>query len=100
MACEGPQQTYDQALGQIDTTTAALDAFDARVAEERQQLVWAVQAAHMQATMAYMLLDLCWQNNGGPPGVVVPLEPVLEMTPQRIFERIEHDRMERSADTE
>lgn len=100
MACEPQQTAYGQALDQIDIAMAALQAFDAAMATERQQLVWALNAAQAQATMAWILLDQCWRNNGGPPGVIVPLEPAPEMSPQRIFERIEQDRMERSADTE
>ena len=64
MVCELEQDIYEQALDQIDAAMVIYEAAEA----ELQQALWAVQAAQVQASMAFILLDACLNQQQGGPG--------------------------------
>ena len=81
MVCEAEQAIYETAFDAIDAARTIYDTNEPLRQMERQQEIWAIQAAEMQATMAFLLLNNCLNMQGGG---LNPLPPIGEEMPQQM----------------
>ena len=81
MVCETERTIYETAFDAIDAARTIYETNEAARQQERQQEIWAIQAAEMQATMALLLLNNCLNMQGGG---LNPLPPIGEEMPRQM----------------
>jgi hypothetical protein len=81
MVCEAEQAIYETAFDAIDAARTIYDTNEPLRQQERQQEIWAIQAADMQATRAFLLLNNCLNMQGGG---LNPPPPIGEEMPRQM----------------